>query len=382
MHIIFKLHRLHDQRMKISRLLPLTLLLLLAIPLSACVGGASAATSWPGVSVNESQQSAYLAYNQQIYAINLQNGTEKWRFPEKADSKMTFFAAPVLTVDGRLVAAGYDHVLHLLDPQNNGQEVHVGNWPFAGAENRYIASPLVVGENIYAPNSDATLYALDKDANLLWKFKAKQPLWATPASDGQTIYLPSMDHHIYALDAQSGNLLWQTEDLGGAVVGRPTLGADGVLYAGTFGHEMVALDTHNGQVLWSFPTQGWVWGGPALDGNSLYFGDLDGAFYAVNAGDKSVLWQHPPEAESSLAISDTPLVLQGVVYYTSEDGTLYAVNAANGQQVWKQALGGKLYGSPVLSGDLILAAPVGADALLVALDTNGAQKWTYTPPKQ
>ncbi len=368
--------------MKISRLIPLTILLILAISLSACSGGASAATSWPGLTVDESQQAVYLAYNQQLYAINLQNGTEKWRFPDKPDNKLTFFAPPTLLPDGRLVAAGYDHALHLLDPQNNGQEVHSGNWPFTGAENRYIASPLVEGDNIYAPNSDETLYALDKDANLLWKFKTKQPLWATPASDGQTLYLPSMDHHIYALDAQSGNLLWQTEDLGGAIVGKPTLGPDGVLYTGTFAHQLVALDSRDGHVLWNFPTQGWVWGGPALDGDTLYFGDLDGYFYALKASDHSMLWQNPPDAESSYAISDTPLVSQEVVYYTSEDGTLYALDTASGNPRWKQALGGKLYGSPALSGDLILASPVGADALLVALDVNGNQKWTYTPPKQ
>jgi outer membrane protein assembly factor BamB len=38
------------------------------------------------------------------------------------------------------------------------------------------------------------------------------------------------------------------------------------------------------------PTSGWVWGGPALKDGTLYFGDLNGTFYAMDAANGKVVW--------------------------------------------------------------------------------------------
>jgi outer membrane protein assembly factor BamB len=46
-----------------------------------------------------------------------------------------------------------------------------------------------------------------------------------------------------------------------------------------------------------------------------------------------------------------------------------------------KVIGGVIYSSPVINGDTILVAPTGFDALLVALNLDGNQKWTFTPAK-
>ena len=46
------------------------------------------ANSWPGVMIDAEQETIYVAYNTFIYALNLSNGSEKWRYPAKADNKM------------------------------------------------------------------------------------------------------------------------------------------------------------------------------------------------------------------------------------------------------------------------------------------------------
>jgi len=88
---------------------------------------------------------------------------------------------------------------------------------------------------------------------------------------------PSMDHRIYAIDAQTGKAKWQT-NVGGSMVGSPAYSSAGVLYIGTFNSEMLAVNADNGQILWQKPTDGWVWGGPVLKADKLYFGDLSGSF--------------------------------------------------------------------------------------------------------
>lgn len=82
--------------------------------LSACAGAANTATSWPGLTVDD--QFAYVAYNTQVYAVDLSNGKEVWRFPDEPDNSVTFFADPELTDDGQLIVGGYDFNLYSLEP--------------------------------------------------------------------------------------------------------------------------------------------------------------------------------------------------------------------------------------------------------------------------
>ena len=347
------------------------LTIVLAAALSACSGGATIATSWPGILANDKH--VYLAYNQHVYAIDLATGLEVWRYPAEADSKKAFFAAPSLTADGQLIVGGYDNTLYSLN-RDTGAVL----WSFSEATDRYIGSSLVFEENIFAPNADRNLFALDTQGKLLWSFESQSAQWTKPAVNPECkcIYLPSMDHSIYSIDAQTGRLKWMTEDLGGAIVGTPAHDSREVLYSGTFASEVLAVDARNGAVLWRTPTDGWVWGGPVLADDTLYFGDLNGVLYAVNSQTGEIIWRIQADGR----IPDSPLVTQETIYFNTENGSLYAVGK-DGNFVWPEAklIGGKLYSAPVLAGDTILVATVGSEQLLYALDLNGLQKWTFVP---
>jgi outer membrane protein assembly factor BamB len=357
--------------MKRSHLILLFTILILSAALSACAGGARIASSWPGLSADEN--TAYLAFNQHVYAVNVANGTEKWRFPAEANNKLSFFATPTLTEDGQLLVGGFDHVLYSLDPATGGQK-----WAYSGATNRYVGGPLTSEKGIFAPNADDNLYALDLTGKALWSFKTGGPNWARPEGDTDCncLYLPSMDHRLYAVDADTGSLKWKTDDLGGSLVGTPAYSAENVLYAGTFKNEMLALDAENGKIIWRAPTAGWAWAGPILKEGHLYFGDLSGKFYAVDAANGKQLW----EVQADGVISESPLVTDDTIYFTTEAGTVYAVDF-DGKTKWNKTVGGKLYTTPALAGDTLIVAPVGIDSTLIALDLSGNQKWAFTPAK-
>ena len=300
-------------------------------------------------------------------------------FSSRAENPPGYYAAPALTPDGQLILGNYDKTLHSVNP-DTGVE-NQSSWPFLQAKNRYIASPLATESGVYAPASDGTLFALDLTGKLRWSYTTEHSLWSTPLTDGLRIYQPSMDSRVYALDQESGREIWKTEDLGGAVVGKPALAENGVLYVGTFGSEMLAIETSTGQVKWRTPVSDWVWGGPVLEGDALYFGDLDGNFYALESATGNIRWQINGDGESDSSITNPPLILDGTVYYTAKNGTLYAVDPENGNPRWNQPVGGNLYGTPLDAGDSILVAPIGADALIYAVSPNGAITWTFTPAK-
>jgi len=351
-------------------LIPLIFILIISTSLlTACSGAAFTPNGWAGLTVDH--ETAYLAYSQYIYAINVADGVEKWRYPAKPDAKTTFFSPPVLTNDGQLLVSSYGNKLISLNPATGGE-----NWTFPST-NHFIGSPLVVGETIFAPCADNILYVIDLKGTKLWEFTAGGPLWTTPITDSENkhLFFTSMDHKIYALDIQTHELLW-SKDLGSALLGTPALSQDGILYIGTFDKQMIAINSQDRSILWQSKINGWVWAGPILDEATLYFGDLSGYFYAMKT-DGTTTWSLQPDGP----ITSSPLVTEAGIYFTTEAGTVYAVDRL-GKPLWNQPIKVTIYSSPVLAGDVILITPQGGDSLLVALNLNGSPKWSYTPAKK
>jgi eukaryotic-like serine/threonine-protein kinase len=357
--------------MKSKKYLLLISFVLLTIFISGCSSSAGVSTSWHGLTA--SADTVYLSAGPQVYALDVKTGSEVWRYPDKPNAK-GFYANPVLTPDGQLLVPSYDKVLYSLDPKTKTLK-----WSSVSLGNHLVGSPYVTNNMIYQPSSDGYIYAMNMTGSIVWKKETKGPLWAQPTSspDCGCIYVASMDHTVYSYNASTGDLLWQSPELGGSLVGTPAVSTDGVLYVGTFGNELIALDAANGSIKWRFGTQDWVWAGPVLANNTLYFGDLSGFFYAVNAQDGTSLWRIQPQN----SIVDKPVVLEDKIYLTTEGDTLFIIST-DGNIVTSRVIGGLIYGSPLITGDTILVAPTNFDSLLVALNMDANQKWTFTPAKK
>jgi outer membrane protein assembly factor BamB len=360
--------------MKIKFLILTSTLFIAAAVLSACAGGATVASSWPGLIVDP--DTAYVAYNRSVHAINLDNGSQKWQYPAEPNNQITFYSDPALSPDGQLLVGSYNKILFSLNPQTG-----LLNWQFTDGTNHYIAPPLATDKGIYAPNTDNNVYALNSSGASNWTFTSDGEVWAQPLSDVdcECLYLSSMDHYLYSLNTDDGSIIWQSEKLGGSIVGVPTLSAEKVLYVGTFGGEVIALDAQNGKVLWRVPTEDMVWSGPTLVEDRLYVGDLKGNFYAFNTNDGSTIWKITSDKLDG-AIIGSPLVDGDTIYFGTEDGTLFALDTS-GNIKWKQTIGGPLYPSPRLAGDLILVAPMKVDELLIAFTKDGTRQWSFIPEK-
>lgn len=349
---------------RFTKILPIIVIGLL---LSSC-GSDVAAGSWPGISFDEKTGNVYVAFGQAVYNLQLDNGAERWHYPAERQANFTTFASPQLTEDGQLLVAGYDQTLYSLDPANGSS-----NWTFAGATNRYIGSPLITPDIIYAPNSDGKLYALDPNGSLLWTFATEQPLWSQPVLVGTVLVVSSTDHKVYALDAQNGEEIWSL-DAGGAIVSSPSVSDDGFVFVGTLDQNVSAIDVGTGRVAWTFGTPGWVWGSPAYSDAQLYVGDLEGTVIALDATSGREIWSVDTEG----AITGAPLVLNDHVYVINENGQVISFTL-DGTIQWTKNIEAAIYGSPIAAGDLLLIGVGTTDSVVTAMDQNGDTVWTFVP---
>jgi outer membrane protein assembly factor BamB len=363
-----------------SKRAPLIFVLVLAALLLSGCSRALLGNSWPGLTTDG--ENAYLAAGQHVYAIRISDGREIWRYPGNASNSLQFIAPPVIAPDGTIVlgSAGTDHSLVAIDPTRIDVETNAPEeaWIFSGAADRWIAPPLIVDDKVFAPNTDGTLYVISLQDGLTNKTAEREieldaPLWAQPVTDGEQVFVSTMDHRLHAIDASTYEDAWPALELGGAIPGSPLVTAEDELYVGSFASEVVKVTTETGVNAPFFSTEGWVWSALVVADQVLYFGDLEGNFYAVRTSGEQ-LWSIRPDGP----VVGSPLLMPDYVVFATESGTVYAVDQ-QGNIVWQRVIGGQIYTDPVGGGERILVAPLKADFLLSALDTNGNQVWNFQP---
>jgi len=354
--------------LKIHRLLLFALFAIAALALSACSGSRSIVNNWPGLAADT--EKAYVADGSFIYAVSLNNGAEAWRYPAQGNNAFHYYANPVLTPDGQLLigSAGTKHDFVSINPAT-GKD----NWaaPFTKAQGIWVASPLVLNNLIYAPNTDGNLYILDMDGSFVDSVHIGGALWSAPVTDGKYIYVASLDHHLHIIDPanlQSN----KTVDLGGAIPGGPSVSSNGV-YVGTFTSKLEQV-TPDGNHKAVAESKSWIWGTPALDDNTLYYADLEGNVYSLDLTTGNQNWQ---SVKPDGPIAASPVIVGDQIFVVTEAGSLVVLDRDGKFQSYQ--VGGKIYTTPVVSNDLILITPYQADFVLVALDANGKQAWKFTP---
>ncbi len=382
----------------------LLVLLLLVLLLAAC----SQENPWPGISKTDDGE-IFVAYERFIAKLDA-NGKRVWTFPEKDDREAMFYAPPVVD-NGTVYVGDYKGSVYAVN-RETGKEIWsrkvegtklFGIANFGGSTDRVIA-PIAIAENILFVPDEIGVFALHKETGKLlnWKLDSDRAVWSQPiyvaATDDQpaTLFVASLDHHLYALDvseidledtvdkiddADDAEILWKT-DLKGAAAGQPTYDAErGILFVGTFGSKMLAVSAENGDILDEYKTKGWVWEGPALYDNILYFGDVKGYLYAVTFEDGQFeqVWS---EQVAKGKLRAKPLVTEDLVVVGSDDRTIYAVRREDGKDEWAREMEDKTLSDLItLEGEeemLLVTGTENKDELVVALRLdNGNERWSY-----
>ena len=344
----------------------LFILLISGLFISSCSGSMLTPSGWPGMITDD--ENIYIANATEVFAVRISDGNMVWQYPQKPENKRNFYAEPELS-DSLLIVGDYLNTLHAIDPTNGNEK-----WLFADANGRWIGGVLATDDTIYAPCSDHNLYALDNNGNLLWTFKAEEALWAKPVATEDYVIVPSLDHTLYGLDISSGYQAWKV-NLGGAPVSSPILD-NGNLYIGTLAEEILAISAADGNIQWRYKAEGNIWSTPLLHEEVLYFGDMNGFIYAISSDGNNILWK----LEAGNPVISGPALLDDDILFALENGDLLLISK-NGERQWTRSLAGSVQTDPIVTEDTVIVSMTSPEKLIVALDKNGNERWSFTPAK-
>ncbi|WP_435151993.1 PQQ-binding-like beta-propeller repeat protein [Haladaptatus sp. DFWS20] len=227
-----------------------------------------------------------------------------------------------------------------------------------------------------AEDADSTgFFALDSETGeTKWHKAASAGFGGALVADGG-LYCKVMGD-AYKIDPETGDVVWQTADVGGGICY-----ADGTLFYG----DRVALSADDGSVLWDV----------SEDEDQLQT-VADGRVYSIktdrdtgtdirarSADDGSILWTHSLEIDdywwgAQLTVAD------GRVFYRL-DNAVHALDAKTGEGAWAYETDAELASDVTAANDALYVGgrtdpdPDTGDALVLAIDAaTGESKWSHS----
>lgn len=149
-------------------------------------------------------------------------------------------------------------------------------------------SPVLYNNNLYIGSWDANLYAINIETGKeSWRFEtAKQTgfkgIQSTVAVSDGLLYFGARDPFFFAVNAETGKLVWKYDAENSWVISSAAV-VNNVIYVGSSDtYSLLGLDAKTGNELFKFKTNGYVYSSPAIAGETAYFGDFTGNFFALN----------------------------------------------------------------------------------------------------
>jgi outer membrane protein assembly factor BamB len=263
-----------------------------------------------------------------LYAINLNDGTEKWRFLANERIRST----PALDNHGNIYFGSAAGTLYCLDRE--GFPV----WQY-DTQSAIFSSPAIDLDlqRIYIGCNDTYLYALDLSGKFAWKFKTGAKITSSPVIGfDNTVYIGSLDHFLYAITPQDdqGVLKWKF-DANSEIVGSPAIDKDGTLFLGTasFGggvdtrNGLFAISTTGEQKWFVQHNHGFVSAPVIGNDGTLCIGSFSNTLYGINRnGDGlSMYREFSDDHAASPALGSNNYIFCG-----SKDGMFYGLDLLKG----------------------------------------------------
>ena len=145
------------------------------------------------------------SHDQNIYAVDLRSGEEKWR--RKTGGAVV--ARPLLFKD-LVIIGSFDKNLYALRVEDGtpvwGGQSSQGLQLFESASNWFWAGAVANNSAIFAPAMDGKIYAIDKDGNPLWESQLGSPIVSTPVLVPLGLIVAARDGEVKRLDLATGNI--------------------------------------------------------------------------------------------------------------------------------------------------------------------------------
>jgi len=239
------------------------------------------------------------------YALNERDGSLKWKFKTGGEKPIGGIGYWGMKPPDMQMNDLWDYFLSSPVPDENdkGQTLYFGSsdgnvyavntndgslkWKFKTGGIIH-SSPVLQDGVLFIGSWDNFFYAIDvKTGQEKWKFKtgeeqAMSGIMTTATVRNGVVYFGARDAHVYALHTDDGKILWSYDAEKSWILGSAIIKND-ILYVGTSdSYLLLGLDTRTGTEKFRFKTCGYVFGSPAIAGNTLFIGDFTGKMYALD----------------------------------------------------------------------------------------------------
>ncbi|MFO7839833.1 MAG: PQQ-binding-like beta-propeller repeat protein [Desulfosalsimonadaceae bacterium] len=283
-------------------------------------------------------------------------------------------STPVVSADGETVFVGSeDGNLYAVDTQDGTEK-----WRFHTNEQVDSAPAIGAEGNIYFGSADGHIYCVEPEAGaLVWQFPAggqgaKGSFYASPALDIETgrIYIGSTDHHLYALNMADGSLEWRFKT-GSKIVSSPVIGHDHTVYQGSLDEYLYALNP-DGTKKWRFKAAYEIRAAPALDADGTIFvgtcsargeANENNGLHAVSFAGRKQWFIGKINGFPSAPV----IAKNGTIIIGSYDNRLYGISRSGGGLNMYKTFDDDVLGSPALDSRGYLYAG-GRDGTFYAMD--------------
>jgi outer membrane protein assembly factor BamB len=302
----------------------------------------------------------------------------------------------VVVADGDVYGADGDGNVFALYA-NDGTKI----WKQHHAQ-RLCAQPSIDKDHVYF-GSEAGITAIDREyGNVVWRFEI--PLGAgeaTPLPIGNRVYASGYDGYAYALDRSTGAVIWK-HDFGveappdppqdgfaakrarfGDTVARPNGAAcDGKLFIQCVFDQsrVIALDCETGERRWTFQAAGWISPAPTIVDDRVYIASQDTHLYCLDRASGKLLWKFkaPNWLASQVAVRDD------TVFLPCHGGRLFQLAAESGEKLQMFEASDEsdrksaTYSFPILAGKTAYFA-VGSGQVYAVDVATSTLRWTLRP---
>jgi outer membrane protein assembly factor BamB len=279
-----------------------------------------------------------------LYKLDRRTGTIDWTFdthgggvkramPNPPDDLAYDYLSSAPAVAGGVVYVGSaDKRLYAVDAASGHERWHFETGDIVRS------TPAVDHGRVFFGSRDHDIYAVDARTGALeWKYDTGREIVSSPLVDSGTVYIGSRNSNLYAFDAASGAFRWKAFFWSSWVESSARM-RGGVLYIGSSDYQqLLAIDPATGETLWNFDTDGSAWSTPAVTDSMVYVGAVGlpsltyinhhGAFFAVNRATGKVIWRFPMQAmpnDRTYGVASSPATDGRFVYFGGLDGTFYA----------------------------------------------------------
>jgi len=219
---------------------------------------------------------------------------------------------------------------------------------------------------------------------LLWKYPTGEMVTSTAAIVGGRVYAASLGGIVVCLDLKTGNPLWSYRSIDDpdpkafapGFKSSPTVTADSV-YLGDEDGVFHALDRATGQKRWTFKTNAEIVSSASVTQDRVIFGSHDNSLYCLKQKDGEKVWDFLTQGP----VNCSPAIIGNSTFVTGCDEHMRVIDIDNGRETTDIPLGTYLIASPAVIDNMLYVGTYASE--VVGVDWK-AQKvvWTYKDPQR